>query len=751
VKDIMKRLLKPSAFKAGLLVVLVALLYYFEGSQYSGEKLPLLDSLDDRVTDFMFQIRGERPTTDSVVILDIDEASLKALGQWPWARSQVAALTVNADRAGAKIIGFDIVFAEPDRLSLSAHEEYLKKKGYLTDDVSLANEDNDVFFGEAILDAEAKAILGYFMKMEDDGLRGSSPPPLPEFSMELAKLREDLGGGWECPIPVAYRPILNLQTIADGAMSEGFYNAIPDSSGIVRNVPLLMRYRDTIYPHLTLEMVREVRAEEGMTDTPTLAVSKSGLQGIHFDGKLIPTDLECKLLVNYRGNQGAFPYISAADVIAGKPEALAQLKDKYALIGTSTWGLRDLRATPFAQSFPGVEILATVIDNILANDPLRLDILTERGVIATILVVGGIGLTILLTYSGALVGGAAGFALMAFLVIGNYYGFFLRNQIVGITYPLFTLVTIYLVVSVLNYFFEGREKRIIRGMFSTMVSGDVLRYMEDNPGSFSLAGEERQATMFFSDVAGFTTISESLTPQDLVLLLNAYLTPMTEIVMGHQGYVDKYEGDAIMAEWGVPYPLEEHARLACFAALDQQEKLTEMREDLYQRFGHRLFVRMGLNSGTVSAGNMGSTDRFSYTVMGDAVNQAARFEPANKDYDTDIMMGASTYELAKPYIEARMLDKIIVKGKTEPIDIYELIAKRGKLSTDQAEIIGLYEEALKVHWERDFEGALKKLNEGLRIIPDDGPCNALLERIKRYTVTPPPDTWQGEYVRTSKD
>jgi adenylate cyclase len=275
--------------------------------------------------------------------------------------------------------------------------------------------------------------------------------------------------------------------------------------------------------------------------------------------------------------------------------------------------------------------------------------------------------------------------------------------------------------------------------------------MEAHPGSFSLQGEARQATMFFSDVAGFTTISESLTPEKLVQLLNAYLTPMTEIVMNSQGYVDKYEGDAIMAEWGVPFPSDKHAQLACHAALDQQVKLAEIREDLFQRFGHRLFVRMGLNSGTVSAGNMGSTRRFSYTVMGDAVNQAARFEPANKDYGTDIMIGNLTYELARDHIESRLLDKLVVKGKTEPILIHELIGKKGQITADKAEIVALYVEALKVHWARDFDGALERLRKVLHIDPADGPAKAFIARIEEYKVTPPPAAWKGEFVRTKKD
>ncbi len=739
--------LRFTPFKAGLLLILFALFGY---TKLGWRKLDIIVSIDNRIMDWMFQIRGEQGTTDSVAIVDIDERSLRRLGQWPWARSVVADLVRKIDGAGAAVMGFDVVFAEEDRSSLKNFEEALRSKGYLKDGADLGEEDNDLVLGDAV--AETKTALGYFMQFADDGVPPGDVLPFPEFSMPVVAFDDDEQLKKAVRrIPRAMRPTLNIESVAQ-APTEGFYNALPDSSGLVRRVPLFVRYGDMFYPHLTVEMIRFVDAAAGNVQHPTLAVDKFGITGITLGGRPVPTDLECQLLVNHRGTEGTFPYVSAADVVDSKPDALAKLDGKFVLIGTSAWGLRDLRATPFKEAFPGVEILATVIDNILAGDALRRDVLTEFGLAYTIIGVAGIVLTLLLSYVGALAGAVTGATVVIGTVLVNYHYFFLhRHQIVGMVYPLVTLVVVFVVVSVLNYFFEGKEKRVIRGMFSTMVSGDVLKYMEDNPGSFSLAGEQRHATMFFSDVAGFTTISESLTPEDLVRLLNAYLTPMTEIIMGYQGYVDKYEGDAIMAEWGVPFPSEDHAQLACYAALEQQAALAEMREDLFQRFGHRLFVRMGMNSGLVSAGNMGSTRRFSYTVMGDAVNQAARFEPANKDYDTDIMMGASTYELAKNHIETRLLDKIIVKGKTEPIMIYELIAKKGEATADKLEVADLYVKALETHWERNFNDAIATLQKGLVIDADDGPTKALLERIERYKTAPPPDSWQGEYVRTSKD
>ena len=259
------------------------------------------------------------------------------------------------------------------------------------------------------------------------------------------------------------------------------------------------------------------------------------------------------------------------------------------------------------------------------------------------------------------------------------------------------------------------------------------------------------ATIMFSDVAGFTSISEGLTPEQLVQLLNKYLTPMTDIILESGGYVDKYEGDAIMAEWGVPYPNDKHATLACWAVLDQLKRLDEIREDLYEEFGYRLTVRMGINSGDVSAGNMGSESRFSYTVMGDAVNLAARLEPTNKVYGTHAMIGEKTYDQAKDDIETRLLDKVVVVGKKESIRVYELLARKGELPEDRQKLVAHYEKGLELHEERLWDEAIAEFNKALEIDPEDSASKVLIKRIEDYKVDPPAENWKGEYVRKSKD
>jgi len=310
---------------------------------------------------------------------------------------------------------------------------------------------------------------------------------------------------------------------------------------------------------------------------------------------------------------------------------------------------------------------------------------------------------------------------------------------------------IYPVLTMIRYWQEERQKKRVRNMFGTMVSPAVLKYLEKNPESFSLTGYKAEATMFFSDVAGFTTISEALKPDRLSDLLNRYLSPMTKIIMDREGYVDKYEGDLIMAEWGVPFAKEDHAVQACHAALEQQARLAELRPILQKEFGHEVFVRMGINSGVVTAGNMGSDRRFQYTVIGDAVNLARRLEPANKDYGTYITIGEETFEKAKTGIEARLLDKIVVRGKSKPVLIYELLGKPNEVPEAKIKAARLYEEAVGLYWSMKWDAAIARFEEVLRIDPADGPSITMLKRAREFRTNPPAAGWSGVYLREDKE
>ena len=301
---------------------------------------------------------------------------------------------------------------------------------------------------------------------------------------------------------------------------------------------------------------------------------------------------------------------------------------------------------------------------------------------------------------------------------------------------------------------EGRQKKAISGMFSTMVSPEVLKYLQEESGSLKLAGESREATMFFSDVAGFTTISEKLNAEQLASVLNEYLTPMSDIIINYGGYIDKYEGDAIMADYGVPIWGDEdphsHAWKCCWAAIEQQEKLKPLSVELKEKYGVEIGARMGINTGVVSAGNMGSTQKMQYTVMGDAVNQAARFEPACKIFTILIMIGQSTYDMAKDKIEVRKLGLLVAKGKKQAVGVYELLAKKGELDETLAKLVAKFESTWDIYAKRGFVEAKRGFEDCLKIVPDDGPSLAYIEQCGHFTENPPPEDWAGEWIQLTK-
>jgi len=703
---------------------------------------PFMTGLSRRVFDIFLEHNAKPVQTDAVAVIDIDDASLEQYGQWPWPRTRLAELLSNLWKNGAAAVIFDVIFIEPDRTSPAELSKHWKNE--FGADVSISGLSSNVwnfdkFFADSL--RSGAAVLGCFLNGTDTPL-AELPPEETSFYRGHFFEKGQPVRAW---LPQAGGSLQPFPELAKAATGIAFINTLPDRDNIIRNTPLVFAYGPgRIYPSLSLEAIR-LYAQAKKVGIIYDTAGAAGVQHIQILDVEIPTDASGRLAVNYRSTR--FPHYSVADVLEDRLPAGA-LQNKILFVGTSAAGLQDLVSTPLTSEFPGVEVHATAVDNILTGDILR----EPRWMFAANLLAmlfGGLIVTLLVVYTPALLS----FLVMLLAdaaVLGMSYWFLHVKQLV--VPPVETVVAwgvVFTGVIAVKYWQEEHGRKKVRGMFGTMVSPNVLSYLEQNPGSFSLTGARAEATMFFSDVAGFTTISESLEPAQLAELLNRYLSPMTEIIMARGGYVDKYEGDAIMAEWGVPFPMDDHAAQACYAALEQQEKLASQRDALKAEFGHELTVRMGLNTGTVTAGNMGSENRFQYTVMGDAVNQASRFESANKCYGSLIMIGETTCEAIGDLFEVRLLDLIIVKGKTKPIRIYELLARAGELANEKKQVAALYEEALKLHWERKFDEAVSKLDEALAIMKDE-PSYWLRQRILGYLETPPEEGWNGEFVNPNK-
>jgi len=730
--------LKLSPFKIGCLVILAACLIFYS---FGNQKPALLTALDNRVADAMFRWRGPVKDTGSVVIVDIDEKSLQKVGQWPWPRNIVAQLIRQILDAEPRVLGLDIMFAEQDRTSPSRYVAELQRIFNIElpspADLSVNPEslNHDLALGNAV--ASGPTVLGYAFQLYDDGLKNPQDLPFPSCQI---RVQPDTTPFRDLALIQAYRGVVNIMDVAQG-LSEGFFNVFPDPSGTIRKVPLLMMLDDIPYPSLALEMYRVGIDQVDFTIQAShrIKTPETGLLGIAVGERFIPTDDNGQLAVNFRGPGKTFPYLSAVDVLRGQHRPA--LKDKYVLIGGSASGLFDLVATPYASLYSGVEVHASIIDNLIADDPFSHDIFTEIGWTYALIVVGGIFLSLILSFSGPLLGGLGGLLIIAAALFGNYHLFFLEQTLVGVVYPFLTFLLIFLAVSVGNYFFEGREKSFIRMAFGHYVSPRVVSQLIDNPAKLSLKGEQKQLSVLFSDIRGFTTISEQMSSEQLSSFMNEYLTTMSDCIIDHGGTVDKFIGDAIMAIWGAPLDDEEHARNALQAAMSMMARLKETQQEYASRGLPVIDIGIGINTGIMSVGNFGSRERFDYTVMGDNVNLASRLEGANKEYGTHIIISEFTRKQLGDRFFCRFIDKVRVKGKNKAVNIYEPLVE-GAPDCALSEEVETYEKALADYRRQKFDRAKEVMTELYRANPLK--LYAIyLHRINNYLQAPPGHDWDG--------
>jgi len=730
--------LKLSPFKIGCLVILAACLIFYS---FGNQKPALLTALDNRVADAMFRWRGPVEDTGSVVIVDIDEKSLQKIGQWPWPRNIVAQLIRQILAAEPRVLGLDIMFAEQDRTSPSRYVDELQRifnvKLPSPTDLAVNPEilNHDLALGNAV--ASGPTVLGYAFQLYDDGLKNPQDLPFPSCQI---RVQPDTTPFRDLALIKAYRGVINIMDVAQG-LSEGFFNVFPDPSGTIRKVPLLMMLDDIPYPSLALEMYRVGMDQVDFTIQAShrVKIPATGLLGVTVGERFIPTDDNGQLAVNFRGPAKTFPYLPAVDVLRGQHRPA--LKDKHVLIGGSASGLYDLVATPFANSYSGVEVHASIIDNLVADDPFAHDIFTEIGWTYALIVLGGIVLSLILSYSGPLLGGLGGLLIIAAALFGNYYLFFLEQILVGVVYPFLSFLLIFLAVSVGNYFFEGREKSFIRMAFGHYVSPRVVSQLIDNPAKLSLKGEQKHLSVLFSDIRGFTTISEQMSSEQLSSFMNEYLTTMSDCIIDHGGTVDKFIGDAIMAIWGAPLDNEEHARHALQAAMSMMAQLKETQQEYARRGLPVIDIGIGINTGIMSVGNFGSRERFDYTVMGDNVNLASRLECANKEYGTHIIISEFTREQLGDRFFCRFIDKVRVKGKNKAVNIYEPLVE-GTPDCALSEEVETYEKALADYRQQKFDRAKEVMTALYRANPLK--LYAIyLHRINNYLQSPPGHAWDG--------
>ncbi|MBT6583293.1 MAG: CHASE2 domain-containing protein [Gammaproteobacteria bacterium] len=731
-----------NSFTVAVALTLVSLYIY-------SLNLPFFHLLELKSYDFKVRSRGERPLTGQVVIVAVDEKSLREKGRWPWPRTFMADLTDKISQAGAAVIGFDIFFPEKDRyVPFASVKEAAKKK-----DLSGINSENfiewmqevgdsDRLFAESILRSE-RTVLGYFVYSEGDRAGGKAEKLTAE-EMELLDFSQfPIVQRFDDPAnPVPLRRMasvgLSLPEFVNAANSAGYVSFVPEVDGVVRWVPMAMQLGEFLFPPLSLQMLKEA------TQLPlAVRIAPFGVDGLKLGDNVFPTSETGDFLVNYFGPAFTFTHYSATDVLDGRV-GKKELENKIILVGGTAAGIHDIHTSPYGPLYPGVEVHASVIENLIQQDYLLRPEWLRVFDIAMILA-SGILLGWISTHFKA-------YAMAVMLVLGvggylafDFYLFTQKGLWINTIYPVFTQIFVYSGITVFKFGFEEREKRFIKGAFSQYLAPAVVNQLMDNPSLLKLGGERKELTSFFSDVAGFSSISEKLSPEDLVILLNDYLTEMTDIIKKYEGTVDKFEGDAIIAFFGAPISHKDHARRTCMVALEMQDRLAQLREGWKKEGKAELYMRIGINTGPAVVGNMGSLTRMDYTMMGDSVNLAARLEGVNKQYKTETMISGFTYAQVEEFVEVRELDLIRVVGKTEPVKIYELLAKKDGIDVNQEQVLECYNKGYSLYRVRKWNEAAEWFEKALAFDESDGPSLTFFERCITFQIHPPREDWDGVF------
>jgi adenylate cyclase len=710
---------------SGIFIIIVSLFFFI---YHASSENSLFKTLDSEITNIMFRIRGEEKASDEVVIIDIDEKSIKELGQWPWSRDIVAELINKINKNKASVTGLDIFFPEKDRTSPG---NILNKFNINFPQSKLP--DYDKMLGDAV--ASSNSVMGYMFDFKHSGKKNCCP-----FTSASVKITEDKIKFSDIYLNEAENTILNIPETAASA-TEGFLNFFPESSGVIKKVPLLIKYGNIPYPSLALELYRLHTNTQWIKIVPSSqkAGGKNTVLGLYAGSKFIPTDIDAQMFINFRGKQRSYKYVSASDILNNKK---ADLDNKIVIIGTSASGLSDLKATPFSPSFPGVEIHATIIDNILNSNFLKYDRYTETGITYFILCAGGLVITFLLIYSGPLFAGLITLFTIAATFFVNYFFLFSKNIIAGFSYPGFCLAVLCMTVTILNYFFREKEKKFIQNAFSHYVSPDVVDELIKDPEKLTLSGETKEVTIMFADIRGFTEISESTQPKLLGKLLNGYFTEISHIIRKNKGLVDKFIGDAVMAFWNAPVENKNHCFDSVISAFQIFDELKRLNIDWHEKNFPFVNLGIGINTGEASVGNFGSKDRFDYTVIGDSVNLASRVEGLNKFYKTNLLITEFTQKNIKDKILTRKIDLVKVKGKNRPVQIYEPVAVLPCKNRTEDET-KLFNEAFDYYIKGNFSDS-KKIMENLERNNPLFLYKLYIERIKKLIINTP-ENWDGVF------
>ena len=703
-----------------------------------------LEELRLRTFDFFQVLQPRVAAQRPVVIVDIDEQSLRKFGQWPWPRTRIADLVTRLTNAGALVIAFDVIFPEPDRLSPDVVAEVFRDLDEETRRKIRASSSTDSAFAEAL--RRSRVVLG------ETGLPLAVPrTDAPSSAVAVATLGAD-----PRPFLLNFPGLLtNLPILDKAAAGRGLFSIRSERDGIVRRVPLVMQAQGDIKPTLTFDMLRVV------TGASTILIKSdvAGVRSVAIPGFELPTDRHGQLWIHFAPHDPA-RFVSASDVLEGRVGA-QQVGRKLVLIGTSAAGLLDLKTTPVDPNMPGVEVHAQILESMLTKSMLSAPNYAIGAELFAALLIGAgiIWIAPILSPFFLLAFGA----LISALVVGTSWYYYTQEKLlIDFTYPLLSSILIYLTLVFTNYIGEQAQRRRIRSAFSQYLSPTLVAQLTQSPEKLVLGGEQRTMTIMFSDVRGFTTISEMYKddPQGLTSLMNSFLTPLTNAIIDRKGTIDKYMGDAIMAFWNAPLDDPSHELNACEAAIDMLDCVETLNRARKQEAESNsrpfipLNIGVGINTGRCVVGNMGSDLRFDYSVLGDSVNLASRLEGQCKSYGLPIIVGSQTANVAKDKFAVLEIDFVAVKGKKEPEVVYAIMGRDDLANSGRFQRWrDLNIEMLSYYRRRDWDSALAAIERG-RSFDEEQRFATLYDvystRIRTFQKSPPPDDWDGAYALDSK-
>lgn len=708
--------------------------------------IPALKNLENQAYDGRLKITLPSIKEKQVVIIDIDEKSLGEIGRWPWNRDVLAKINDSLfDHYKIREIGFDIVFAEAD---IDEGGRLLEKmsKGSLKDNEAflmeykkvMASLERDQVFADSLKDR--KTIMGFVL--DTDTFKGKLPEP-------VARLGENMKG--RIPLVTTKGYTANIEILQNNAYGGGFFdNPLLDDDGIFRRVPLLQEYDGQIHESLALALSRAALGSpkiELIVETSDDLERELFLEWVKIGDTYIPVDDNAGVLVPYIGKQRSFKYIPAIDVL-NKTVKLEELNDKIAIFGTSAPGLLDLRTTPLEAAYPGVEVHANIVQGILDQRIMHQPGYT-KGFEFILLMILGLALTFTLPVLSALWGTVASLSTVALLITSNLIAWTEYQLVLPIATPVLMTLLLFTLQMIYGFFIESRGKRQLAHLFGQYVPPELVNEMSKKMEEISLDGEIKNMSVLFSDVRGFTTISEGMDPKELTDFINGFLTPITEIIHVQRGTIDKYMGDAVMAFWGAPLDDHQHALHALNAAMLMIERMETLQKEFVARGWPEIKIGVGVNTGPMNVGNKGSEFRVDYTVLGDAVNLGSRLEGLTKVYGVDIIVGEVTKHEVPEY-EFRELDRVRVKGKDKPVVIYEPVGLIETIDKSIRKDIKRFHLGLKHYRGRHWDEAEQEIFALSSVDKDRKIYQIYLDRIMQYRNNPPPDDWDGSFTHTSK-